>query len=159
MLELAACQSAQARRHQHAVECRLRHRLTLLPWPHQRTLVNRFWRDVIGEEFIAGMECRGLRHGIVEIVVAVCTLATPTSHPRLVFVAEGVAVRDAHPAEDCRRHALFMTTSSNEPSTSERARVALVCAWMQLLQLRKNPRRRAASARRAVRRDMKHSTT
>ena len=29
------------------------------------------WRDVLGEEFVAGMECRGLRHGTEEIVVAV----------------------------------------------------------------------------------------
>ena len=48
-----------------------------------------------------------------------------------------VPARSAHSAEDCRHHALFMTTSSNEPSRTERARVALACAWMQLLKLRK----------------------
>ena len=48
-----------------------------------------------------------------------------------------VPARSAHSAEDCRRHALFMTTSSREPSRTERARVALACAWMQLLKLRK----------------------
>ena len=52
MLELAACQSAQVRRHRHAVECRLRHRPMLLPWPTpanppQPALVARHaWRRV-----------------------------------------------------------------------------------------------------------------
>ena len=48
-----------------------------------------------------------------------------------------VTARATHSAEDCRSHALFMTTSSNEPSKTERARVTLACAWMQLLKLRK----------------------
>ena len=55
-----------------------------------QTLVSPLWLDVLGEEFIAGMECRG-RHNIAKIVVAVGTQATPTSRPRLVFVAK---VRD-----------------------------------------------------------------
>ena len=45
--------------------------------------------------------------------------------------------RVAHSAEDWRRHAVFMAKPSNEPSRTERARVALACAWMQLLKLRK----------------------
>ena len=37
-------------------------------------------------------------------------------------------VRAAHSAEDCRRHALFMTTSSKRPSSAERASVVVACA-------------------------------
>ena len=59
--------------------------------PYRRTLLSQLWRDVLGEEFIAGMECRGLRHGITEIVVAVGMQPTPLSRPSLVLVAE---VRD-----------------------------------------------------------------
>ena len=59
-----ACRSAQVR-------------LTLL-----RTLLSRLWRDVLGEEFIVGMECGGLR---AALVVAVGTQA---SRPRLVFAAQ-----------------------------------------------------------------------
>ena len=36
-----------------------------------------------------------------------------------------------------RRHALLMAKPSKVPSRTERARVALACAWMQLLKLRK----------------------
>ena len=46
---------------------------------------------MLGEELVVGMERRGLRHGIVEIAVAVGAQATPTSRPRLVLLAE---VRD-----------------------------------------------------------------
>ena len=55
--------------------------------------------------------------------------------------------RDAHSADDCRRRALFMTTSSNEPSSTEQASVEVACAWMHLLKLRKTAKsqgRRAA---------------
>ena len=52
--------------------------------PYQRALLSLLWR----EEFIAGMECRCLRHGIAEVVVAVGTQQTPTSRPRLIFAAE-----------------------------------------------------------------------
>ena len=45
--------------------------------------------------------------------------------------------RHAHSVDDCRRRALFITMSSNEPSMTERARVVLACARMQLLKLRK----------------------
>ena len=40
--------------------------------------------------------------------------------------------RPAHPAEDCRRHALFMTTSSKVPLRTARASVELACFWTQL---------------------------
>ena len=33
MPKQVACRSAHVRRHRRAVECRLHHRLTLLPWP------------------------------------------------------------------------------------------------------------------------------
>ena len=61
------------------------------------------------------------------------------------FSQRSVTARDAHSAEDWRRHALFMAKPSKEPSMTERASVPLACAWMQLLKLRKTPRRRAAS--------------
>ena len=38
---------------------------------------------------------------------------------------KSVAARDAHSAEDWRRHALFMAKPSKEPSMTERASVAL----------------------------------
>ena len=54
--------------------------------------------------------------------------------PSLLLVAELRNCASCHSAEDCRRHAFFVTTSSNEPSWTEQARVALACAWMQLLE-------------------------
>ena len=53
------------------------------------------------------------------------------------FSQRSVTARDAHPAEDWRRRALFITMSSNEPSKTARASVALACVWMQRLKLRK----------------------
>ena len=67
----------------------------------------------------------------VEFVVAVGAQATPSSRPRRVFVAE------------------VMNTSSNEPSRTERGRVALACAWMQILDCHVE----GLQERRAVRRD------
>ena len=57
--------------------------------PYRRTLLSQLWRDVLGEEFTGCMECRGLRHDLAEVVVAVGTQATPTSRPRLVFARRG----------------------------------------------------------------------
>ena len=65
----------------------------------------------------------GLFNGLAEIVVAVCVQATPPSCPSLLLVAELRNCASCHSAEDCRRHAFFMTTSSNEPSWTEQARV------------------------------------
>ena len=48
-----------------------------------------------------------------------------------------VTARAAQWAEDWRRHAFFMARPSNEPSRTERARVAHACVWMELLKLRK----------------------
>ena len=53
------------------------------------------------------------------------------------FSQRSVTPRDAHSAEDWRRHALLMARPSKEPARTQRARVALACAWMQLLKLRK----------------------
>ena len=91
MPEQEACPSVQVRGHRRALECRLRHRPILLPRPYRQALLSRLWRDVPDEEFIAGAECRGLRHGLAEFVVAVGAQATQTSYPRLAFVVE---VRD-----------------------------------------------------------------
>ena len=55
----------------------------------------------------------------------------------LLSSKRSVTARDAHSAEDWRRHALFMAKPSKEPSRTERASVVLACAWMQLLKLRK----------------------
>ena len=66
--------------------------------------------------------------------------------------------RDALPAEHCRRHALFMTTSPNEPSKMERARVALACAWMQRLKLRKTATSQSCKHE-VLCGGMKHTTT
>ena len=49
------------------------------------------WLDVLGEEFSAGVECRGLCDGIAELGVAAFAQAMPSSCPRLVLVAQ---VRD-----------------------------------------------------------------
>ena len=66
-----------------------------------------FWRglgfDVLREEIITGMECRGFRHSTTEIAVAVGVQATPTSRPHLVFVAE---LRDCASCPIGRRLAL-----------------------------------------------------
>ena len=127
----------KVRGHRHALECRLRHRLTLLPW----SIPGNSPSASSGVMCLAKSSSRAWRGAASvtasrEIVVAVGTQPTPTDRPRLVFVAE---VRDCAscPFGRCRRHALFMTTSSNEPSITERARVALACAWMQLLKMRK----------------------
>ena len=56
--------------------------------PYQRTLFSRFWRDVLGEELAFGVEFGGVCDGSVELVVAVCSQATPSSRPRLVLLAE-----------------------------------------------------------------------
>ena len=53
------------------------------------------------------------------------------------FSHKSVTARDAHSVEDWRRHALFMTTSSNSQSKKERASVVAACVWMLLLKLRK----------------------
>ena len=132
MPEQEAWRSAQVRRHRHAVECRLRHRLTLCHGPYRRTLLRWLWRDVLGEEFAAASVTASRKS---------LSLWERKRHQSVVhawFLPQtSVPARSAHSAEDCRRHALFMTTSSNEPSRTERARVALACAWMQLLKLRK----------------------
>ena len=63
----------------------------------------------------------------------------PFQRPRCVRAIDAirsVTARGAHPFDGCRRHALLITTSSNEPSSTERASVAVACAWMQLLKLR-----------------------
>ena len=58
-------------------------------------------------------------------------------HHAWLLPQRSIVTRDAHSAADCRCHALFMTKPSEVPSRTERARVALACAWMQLLRLRK----------------------
>ena len=60
----------------------------------------------------------------------------PVDHTWLAL-QRSVTARDAHSAEDWRRHGLFMAKPSKEPSRTARARVALACVWMQLLKLRK----------------------
>ena len=44
--------------------------------------------DVLGEELIVGVECRGLCDGLAELGVAACAQAMPSSCPRLVLVAQ-----------------------------------------------------------------------
>ena len=83
------------------------------------------------------MERGGLLDGFFEVCIDVGTQWTPPSCPDLVLGAEVRDCAAAESAEDSRRHALFMAKPSNEPSLTERARVALVCVWMQLLKLRK----------------------
>ena len=56
--------------------------------PFRRTPIRRLRLDVLGDEFIAGMEYRGLCDSLVEIVVAVGTHAATASAPDLVLVAE-----------------------------------------------------------------------
>ena len=68
------------------------------------------WRDVPGEEFVAGVECR------------VTASRNSSSLPN----------QSSTPS--------FCQVSSNERSRTERERVALACAWMQLLKLRKTVR-------------------
>ena len=147
MPQLAACRSAQVRGYRHALECRLRHRLTLLPWPYRQTLLSRLWREVLGEEFIMGISSSQWARNRRQPVVHVWFLSQ-----------RSVTARPAHLAEDWRRHALFMTTSWNEPSRMERARVALACAWMQLSKLRETARSHCCKYD-VLCGGMKHSTT
>ena len=86
-LELAACQSAPAQAARLAWARRPR-RLTPLPWPIPRGLRSGLRLDVLGEELIVCVECRGLRHGLAELCVAACAQAMPSSCPRLVLVAQ-----------------------------------------------------------------------
>ena len=65
--------------------------------PHQQALLGRLRRDALGEEFVAGVECRGL----FDVVAVDARFLSQRS----------VTARPAHSAEDCRRHALFMTMS------------------------------------------------
>ena len=51
-------------------------------------LLSRLWFDVFREQVASGVQLVGLFNGLAEFVVAVGTQATPTSRPRLVFVAE-----------------------------------------------------------------------
>ena len=60
----------------------------------------------------------------------------------------------AHSADDWRRHALFMAKASR----TERARVALACAWMLLLKLWKTATSQGCKYE-VLRGGMKHSTT
>ena len=130
-------QLAQVRRHRQAVECRLRHRLTLLPWPPSKASSAgsgvtclaksslRAWSavaSVTASRKSSSLWARKRRRPVVDI---------------WFLQLRSVVARDAHSAEHCRRHALFKNTSPNEPSKMERARVALACAWMQLLKLQK----------------------
>ena len=136
MPELVACQTAPARVARLAWARRLR-RLTPLPCPLNRVFGSGLRLDVLGEELTVGVECRGLRHGIAEFDATACAQSTPTGAPRLVSAAKGPRLR-ATPirAMTVGRHALSVTTSSNEPSMTDRARVALPCVLMQLLKLR-----------------------
>ena len=95
--------------------------------PCQQALTSRLWRDVLGEEFVAGLECRGLRHGIAEVVVAVCAQATPARHPRLVFVLE-VPDCARRQAEDCRHHALSIERAVDDGAGESGARLRLDAA-------------------------------
>ena len=87
MPELAACPSAQVRRHRHAVERRLRQRL-FCHGAFRQALVSRLWLDVLGRGH--GVP-RSVFDGLAEVVVAAYAQPAPSGAPDLVFVAE---VRD-----------------------------------------------------------------
>ena len=113
--------------------------------------------DVPGEELIVGLECRGLCNDLPELGVgARASDAHPVVHA-LFSSQRSVTARDAHSAEDWRRHAWFMAKPSKEPSRTERARVALACVWMQLLKLRKTATSQGCKYD-VLRGGMKHST-
>ena len=59
--------------------------------PYRRTLLSRFWRDMLGEELAFGVEFGGVCDGSFELVVAVRSQATPASRPRPVHLTK---VRD-----------------------------------------------------------------
>ena len=85
--ELAACQSAPAQAARLAwarrfVVCRLCH------GPFHGVFGSWLRLDVLGEEPIVGVECRGLCDGLAELGVAACAQAMPSSCPRLVLVAQ-----------------------------------------------------------------------
>ena len=64
------------------VVCRLCH------GPFQGVFGSGLRLDVLGEELIVGVECRGLCDGLAELGVAACAQAMLSSCPRLVLVAQ-----------------------------------------------------------------------
>ena len=99
--------------------------------------------DLSREQRASGVQLVGLCNSLAKIVVAACAQLTPTPMLQTLFSSHrSVTARAAHSADD----ALFMAKPSNESSRTERARVALTCARMQLFtSCGKRPRRRAAS--------------
>ena len=102
-----------------------------------RTLLSRLWFDLFREQVASGVQLVGLSNSLAEFVVAVCTQATPTSRPRLVFVAEA---RDCAScpfgrrlSSPCLVHDHVVERAVEDGAAS----VALACTWMQLLKLRK----------------------
>ena len=73
------------------------------------------------------------------------------------FSQKSVTTRAFHSAEDWRRHALFMAKPSKVSSRTERARVALAWAWMQLLKLVAGLQVRSASGRDEAPHDVRES--
>ena len=88
MPELKAWRSAQVRRHRHAVECRLRHRLVLLPRPTQAGPPQAARVRSVSRTHRQWRAARWHFNSLAESVVALGEQATPTSRPRWVFVAE-----------------------------------------------------------------------
>ena len=98
-------------------------RLTLLPWPSPQGLreralarsvsrTTRQWRAARWPSSSASRKSSSVR-------------ARKRRHPvvhALFSSQRSVTARDAHSAEDWRRHALFTARSSKEPSRTERAR-------------------------------------
>ena len=106
-----------------------------------------------------GMECGGLCDGFFEVGIAV---ARKRRHPvvhALFFSQRSVTERAAHSAEDCRHQALFTSTSSNEPSRTERARVALTLRLDAALEAAEYGHVAGLQVRRVLRGGRQHSTT
>ena len=99
----------------------------------------------------SGVEFGGVCDGSFE--TRRCCVLVSDLHPVVhawFFSQRSVTARAAHSAEDWRRHALFMAKPSKEPSRTVRASVALACAWMQLLKLRKTATSQGCQVRRAL---------
>ena len=81
--------------------------------PYRQALLSWLWRDVLRERFVAGVECRGPLQTVSRKSSSLWARKRRQPVVHTWFLSQrSVTARPPHSAEDCRRHALFMTMSS-----------------------------------------------
>ena len=100
--------------------------------PFHGVFKNKLWFDVLCEELVVGVECRGLRHGIADLAVAACAQVMPSSCPHLVLLAQ---VRDSarcpsgqRLAPPCFVHAHVVEGAVEDTAGQRRGRLRLDAA-------------------------------